>query len=217
MIFVNSMSDLFQDAVPDGYVLDVVRVMAAANWHTYQVLTKRSVRMCSLLNSKLHDFAALHHIWWGVSVEDRKYGVPRIKQLQESDCAMRFLSIEPLLEPLGQIDLSGINWVIVGGESGSGARPMKREWVVEIREQCREKSVPFFFKQWGGIRKSESGRELDGHTYDEFPPIPNSRRPPVDRMLRIQRLEERAVRWREWQSTQSSTQDANKATRSTSR
>lgn len=169
MIFVNSMSDLFHDAVQDNYIDAVTRVMVAANWHTYQVLTKRSERLEKLLNSKLSYAARQPHIWWGVSVEDRKYGLPRIAKLQNADAAVRFLSVEPLLEDLGKMNLDGLGWVIVGGESGPGARPMKREWVVSVRDQCRRARVPFFFKQWGGVRKSTSGRKLDGRTYDEFP------------------------------------------------
>jgi protein gp37 len=168
-IFVNSMSDLFHKDVPDWYVEQVARVMALADWHTYQVLTKRAERMRDLLGSRLAFAAKLPHIWWGVSVENRKHGVPRIGVMRETPAAVRFLSIEPLLEDLGEIDLSGIGWVIVGGESGAGARPLEREWVVRIREQCRAAEVPFFFKQWGGVRKSETGRDLDGRTYDEMP------------------------------------------------
>ena len=169
MIFVNSMSDLFQEKVPDEYIISVVRVMQLANWHTYQVLTKRSERMQDMLETKLKFAAFLPHIWWGVSVENRKHGLQRIDHLQASHAKVRFLSIEPLLEDLGQFNLTGINWVIVGGESGSGARLMKRAWVISIRNQCRESKIPFFFKQWGGVRKSETGRSLDGKTYDEFP------------------------------------------------
>ncbi|MFY9906911.1 MAG: phage Gp37/Gp68 family protein [Terriglobales bacterium] len=177
LVFVNSMSDLFQPGVPDEYTEAVSRVMAAADWHTYQVLTKRSQRLRELLQSKLHFAAEKENIWWGVSVEDRKYGLPRVDDLRQAPAKFRFLSIEPLLEDLGEIDLSGITWVIVGGESGPGARPMKREWVVSIRKQCQAQRVPFFFKQWGGVRKSKNGRLLDGRTYDEYParvqkPIP---------------------------------------------
>jgi protein gp37 len=170
LVFVNSMSDLFQPGVPDDYVLAVSQVMATANWHTYQVLTKRSERMRDLLNSSLRDAAAVKHIWWGVSVEDRKYGLPRIEHLRRSAAGVRFLSIEPLLEDLGRIDLTGIDWVIVGGESGPGARPLQKSWVLSIREQCQAARVPFFFKQWGGTRKAKYGRELDGRTYNEYPP-----------------------------------------------
>src|SRR6266404_135483 len=120
MIFVNSMSDLFQDGVPDDYIQAVADVMVKANWHTYQVLTKRSGRMAQMLSTKLRQAASTPHIWWGVSVEDKRYGIPRISELQAAPAAMRFLSIEPLLEDLGPLDLRGIHWVIVGGESGSG-------------------------------------------------------------------------------------------------
>ena len=169
LVFVNSMSDLFQPGVPDGYAEAVSHVMAAADWHTYQVLTKRSERMRDLLNGPLRFAAGQKHIWWGVSVEDRKYGLPRIEHLRASAARVRFLSVEPLLEDLGKVNLSGISWVIVGGESGPGARPLRKEWVLSIREQCRAARVPFFFKQWGGTRKSRNGRELEGRTYDEYP------------------------------------------------
>ncbi|MCL5005769.1 MAG: phage Gp37/Gp68 family protein [Acidobacteria bacterium] len=169
MIFVNSMSDLFHEDVPDEYILAAARVMLTAKWHTYQVLTKRALRLQKLLRTKLRFAASQPHIWWGVSVENRKYGHPRIDQLRAAPAAVRFLSIEPLLESLGPLDLRSINWVIVGGESGPGARPMKKEWVIPIRDQCRRYAVPFFFKQWGGVRKGVAGRELDGRTYDELP------------------------------------------------
>jgi protein gp37 len=169
MIFVNSMSDLFHDAVPEKYIEAVARVMVAANWHTYQVLTKRSERLRALLSSTLNFAANQPHIWWGVSVENQEYGLPRIEDLQEADAGVRFLSVEPLLEDLGELNLNGISWVIVGGESGPGARPMKKEWVLQVRDQCRDADVPFFFKQWGGVRKSAAGRKLNGKTYDEFP------------------------------------------------
>jgi protein gp37 len=169
LVFVNSMSDLFQDGVPDYYVEIVTRVMATANWHTYQILTKRSERLRDMLRVQLRFASDCENIWWGVSVEDRKYGLPRIDHLRQAPAKIRFLSIEPLLEDLGQLDLAGISWVIVGGESGPGARPMQPDWVVSLREQCREQGVPFFFKQWGGVRKARNGRELDGRTYDEYP------------------------------------------------
>jgi protein gp37 len=169
MIFVNSMSDLFHDQVPDNYIVTVARVMAMAKWHNYQVLTKRSERLEKLLNTKLRFAAEQPHIWWGVSVEDRRYGLPRIKHLQKADAAVRFLSVEPLLEGLGMIDLRGIDWMIVGGESGAGARAMKEEWVVSLRDQCKRRNVAFFFKQWGGVRKAATGRRLEGRTHDEFP------------------------------------------------
>jgi protein gp37 len=169
MIFVNSMSDLFQEGVPDSYIAAFARVMQLADWHTYQVLTKRSERMRDLLATQLRDVANEPHIWWGVSVENRKHGLPRIDHLRESPARMRFLSIEPLLEDLGELNLEGIAWVIVGGESGVGARPMDESWVLSIRDQCREARVPFFFKQWGGVRKKRRGRALQGATYDEMP------------------------------------------------
>ncbi|OJH34388.1 DUF5131 family protein [Cystobacter ferrugineus] len=168
-IFVNSMSDLFHTDIPVDYIVAVARVMALANWHTYQVLTKRSERMRELLRGELAFAAQLPHIWWGVSVEDRRYGVPRIEHLREAPARVRFLSVEPLLDDLGLLDLSGIHWVIVGGESGAGARPLHREWVASLRDQCAEAGVAFFFKQWGGVRKSKTGRLLDGLTHDELP------------------------------------------------
>ncbi len=169
MIFVNSMSDLFHDAVPDNYILTVAQVMMAAKWHTYQVLTKRSERLRKLLNSKLRFAAEQRHIWWGVSAEDKKYGLSRIEDLRNTNAEVRFLSVEPLLEDLGKLDLRGIDWMIVGGESGAGARPMKKEWVLPLRDQCKRGGIPFFFKQWGGVRKAKAGRRLEGKTYDEFP------------------------------------------------
>jgi protein gp37 len=169
MIFVNSMSDLFHDGVPDSYVQAVAKVMVEAKWHTYQVLTKRSARLRRLLNSTLSFAADQPHIWWGVSVENKEYGLPRVKDLQNSRAKVRFLSIEPLLEDVGHLDLRGIHWVIVGGESGAGARPMEKEWVISLRRQCQRTKIPFFFKQWGGVRKSVAGRRLEGKTHDDFP------------------------------------------------
>lgn len=171
MIFVNSMSDLFHPGVPDEYIEKVARVMTAANWHTYQVLTKRADRMRDLLNGKLNFAAGKNHIWWGTSVENRKHGLPRLDLLLSSPVRVRFLSVEPLLEFLGPLPLRGINWVIVGGESGPGARPMNIQWVRDIRDQCQKANVAFFFKQWGGVRKKKTGRELDGRTHDEFPKL----------------------------------------------
>lgn len=177
-IFVNSMSDLFQDGVPDDYVARVFGVMELADWHIYQVLTKRAARMRDLVTRRLPQVSAQAHIWLGVSVENRKHGLPRILELRDTPAAVRFLSIEPLLEDLGELDLTGIHWVIVGGESGPGAREMKPEWVLSIREQCFQAKVPFFFKQWGGVRKSKNGRELEGRTFSEMPtprscPVPS--------------------------------------------
>jgi protein gp37 len=169
MVFVNSMSDLFHMDVPDDYIDAVVRVMSLANWHTYQVLTKRSERLRDLLLGRLGYAAELPHIWWGVSVENRRHGLPRLEHLRTSPAGIRFLSVEPLLEDLGELDLDGIGWVIAGGESGNGARPMHQEWVRSVRDQCRSSDVPFFFKQWGGVFKKRAGRVLDGRTHDDVP------------------------------------------------
>jgi len=171
-IFVNSMSDLFHEQVQDEYIRLVADVMLKANHHVFQVLTKRADRMTALLATTLRDVASCSHIWWGVSVEDRKFGVPRIARLREAPAAVRFLSVEPLLEDLGTIDLKGISWVIVGGESGPHARPMLRAWVTSLLDQCEQARVPFFFKQWGGAQKKRSGRELNGRTYDALPILP---------------------------------------------
>jgi protein gp37 len=168
-IFVNSMSDLFHDAVPTGYIARVGGIMREADWHTYQILTKRHERLHQLLSDELRWMADLRNAWFGVSVEDREYGLPRIDWLRRTPACVRFLSIEPLLEDLGKIDLTGIDWVIVGGESGAGARPMKREWVLAVLKQCRAEGIPFFFKQWGGIRKAAAGRRLIGRLYNELP------------------------------------------------
>ena len=169
MVFVNSMSDLFHEAVPDDYVAAVCQVMLRADWHTYQVLTKRSERLREMLRGPLAAAARKGHIWWGVSVEDRRHGLPRVEHLRDAPAGLRMLSIEPLLEDLGAIDLGGIGWVIAGGESGAGARPMDRTWITSVRDRCAEARVPFFFKQWGGVRKGSAGRILDGRTHDDVP------------------------------------------------
>jgi protein gp37 len=175
MVFVNSMSDLFHKDVPEQFIARVVRTMQVADWHTYQVLTKRSGRLRELLQGPLRFAADLPHVWWGVSVENRKHGLPRVDDLRATPAAIRFLSVEPLLEDLGELDLTGLHWVIVGGESGPGARPLQADWVRSLRDQCLAAGVPFFFKQWGGVRKQRTGRELDGRTYDGFPPrLPKS-------------------------------------------
>jgi protein gp37 len=188
IIFVNSMSDLFHEEIPDEYIVAVSRVMATAHWHTFQVLTKRSERMAELLKTKLHFAAQQPHIWWGVSVENLRHGVPRISHLRSAPAKIRFLSIEPLLEHLGPLNLNGIGWVIVGGESGAGARRMSPAWVRDIRAQCRKAGVPFFFKQWGGVRKKQNGRILDGRTYDEFPRCPPTVK--IQQATRLAALEE---------------------------
>jgi protein gp37 len=187
-VFVNSMSDLFHKDVPLEYILAICRVMQQANWHTYQVLTKRSEHMRDLLQSTLRPFADLPHIWWGVSVENREHGLPRIDHLRAAPAAVRFLSVEPLLEDLGEINLAGIAWIIVGGESGPGARPMRKEWVESLLTQCQKAGIPFFFKQWGGTRKGKTGRVLNGRTYDEQPGRSGNVMP--QRRLRMEMMEE---------------------------
>jgi protein gp37 len=163
-IFVNSMSDLFHKDVPEEYVRRVFDVMNLASWHRYQVLTKRSDRLREL--SPRLPWAS--HIWMGVSVESQDYAF-RIDDLRETGAHIKFLSIEPLLGPIDALDLRAIDWVIVGGESGPGARPMDPAWVTSIRDQCQAAGVPFFFKQWGGVQKKRTGRELEGRTWDEMP------------------------------------------------
>ena len=170
-IFVNSMSDLFHEDIPIDYLAAIGDVMLRADWHVYQVLTRRHERMHALLTGPLRWMARLPHVWFGVSVENRKHGLPRLAALRETPASVRFVSMEPVLEDLGTVDLSGIDWAIVGGESGAHARPMARDWVVGIRQQCQAQGVAFFFKQWGGVHKKAAGRMLDGRTYDEFPMV----------------------------------------------
>jgi len=164
IIFVNSMSDLFHRDVSADYVQRVFDVMRRANWHRFQVLTKRALRL-SRLSSSI-DWPK--NVWMGVSVENEDYTF-RIDYLRETHAQVKFLSLEPLLGPLSSLNLTGIDWVIVGGESGPGARPMRREWVLDIRDQCLKAGVPFFFKQWGGTNKKKSGRVLEDRTWDEMP------------------------------------------------
>jgi protein gp37 len=163
-IFVNSMSDLFHEAVDLSFIQSVFDVMNRASWHRFQVLTKRNKRMVELAS----ELRFTDNIWMGVSVENRK-SKSRIASLQAVPAAVRFLSLEPLLESLGDLDLDGIHWVIVGGESGPGARAMDEAWVWEIKEQCDAADVPFFFKQWGGVNKKKNGRLLNGRVWDAFP------------------------------------------------
>ena len=196
MVFVNSMSDLFHEDVPDAYVEAVARVMVRADWHTFQVLTKRSDRMRDMLRSSLGFAAGAAHVWWGVSVENRRHGLPRVDHLRGAPAGLRMLSVEPLLEDLGAFDLAGIGWVILGGESGPGARPLDPAWAAAVRDRCRDAGVPFFFKQWGGVRKSKTGRTLDGRTHDETPPRPNHPAPPDDdRLARLAAAEADAAAW----------------------
>jgi protein gp37 len=164
VIFVNSMSDLFHKDVPLEFIQQVFGVMKRAHWHQFQVLTKRSERLMAL--SPYLEWT--DNVWMGVSVENEKYTF-RIDQLRKTGAEIKFLSVEPLLGPIPGMDLRGINWVIVGGESGPGARPLEREWVVSIRDQCLRARVPFFFKQWGGVQKKKRGRTLDGRTWDQMP------------------------------------------------
>jgi len=164
MIFVNSMSDLFHKDVPDDFVLDIFSTMRQAQQHQYQILSKRAERLAKLSS----ELPWRENIWMGVTVELADYK-DRIDYLRYTSAHVKFLSLEPLLEDLGKIDLKGIDWVIVGGESGPGARPMHIDWVRNIREQCLEQQVPFFFKQWGGVNKKKAGRILDGQTWDQMP------------------------------------------------
>ena len=164
VIFVNSMSDLFHRDVPADYISRVFGIMNRCTQHTFQVLTKRPERALEL--SSILDWTP--NIWMGTSVEDERV-VRRIDFLRSTPARVRFLSLEPLIGPLESLNLKDISWVIVGGESGPGARPMKPEWVRSLRRQCRGAKVPFFFKQWGGVNKKKAGRELDGRTYDEMP------------------------------------------------
>lgn len=168
MIFVNSMSDLFHKEISVGYISAVFDMMERANWHTYQVLTKRSSLLRKFVESRYWKQAAPQHIWLGVSVEDPK-ATTRIAHLQAANVSVRFLSIEPLLAPVGTLNLTGINWVIVGGESGPRARPMHESWVIDIRNQCVRAGVAFFFKQWGGRSPKAGGRLLQGKEWSQFP------------------------------------------------
>jgi len=163
-IFVNSMSDLFHEAVPDRFIMQAFEIMGQAHWHVFQILTKRADRLANLAP----ELPWAPNVWQGVSVETRRY-FPRIERLRDVPAAVRFLSLEPLLGPLPGLPLDGIDWVIVGGESGPDHRPMRGEWVREIRDQCQAVGVPFFFKQWGGLRPTSGGRLLDGRVWDQMP------------------------------------------------
>lgn len=164
IIFVNSMSDLFHEKIPESYVHQVFGIMRRAWWHQFQVLTKRAERLEELSNS----IEWPQNVWMGVSVEDQEYTY-RIDHLRRTGAHIKFLSLEPLLGPLSSLDLGGIDWVIVGGESGPGSRPIQKQWVVKIRNQCTKTGVAFFFKQWGGVNKKRTGRLLDGRTWDDLP------------------------------------------------
>lgn len=177
MIFVNSMSDLFQKGVPTKFIDSVFDTMERATWHTFQLLTKRSSLMRDYVAARYPDKPVPAHMWLGVSVENRQ-STSRVRHLRETNATTRFLSVEPLLEDVGTFDIGGIAWVIVGGESGPGARPMRPEWAASVRDMCVAQKIPFFFKQWGawsaaGVRgqKGANGRLLDGRTWDEMPKV----------------------------------------------
>jgi protein gp37 len=170
MIFVNSMSDLFHEAVPDEYVKNVFATMVKADWHVFQILTKRAERLVKLAPQ----LPWPSHVWQGVSVEGQAH-IKRVTALQKVPATVRFLSVEPLLGPIRNLPLGGVHWVIVGGESGPRHRPIKPEWVREIRKQCLIAEVPFFFKQWGGRTAKSGGRILDGRTWDQMPTVENDR------------------------------------------
>jgi protein gp37 len=166
-VFVNSMSDLFHEEVPEAFIQRVFTVMSEAHWHVFQVLTKRAQRLEELSPR----IGWPPNVWMGVSVENQRY-LPRVNSLRRTGAAVKFLSLEPLLGPLRGLGLDDIDWAIVGGESGPGARPLEESWVLEIRERCCSAGVPFFFKQWGGPRKKRAGRLLEGRTWDEMPRLP---------------------------------------------
>lgn len=165
-IFVNSMSDLFHDSVPIEFIQQIFKIMAQANWHRFQVLTKRAERLAEIAPQLIWP----QNIWMGVTIEKSNY-LSRLDYLRQTPAAVKFLSLEPLLGPMPDIDLTNIQWVIVGGESGPGARPIEKKWVIDIQKRCSESKVPFFFKQWGGVNKKKAGRLLDGKVYDEMPTI----------------------------------------------
>lgn len=179
MVFVNSMSDLFHKKIPRHYIERVFETMENAHWHIFQVLTKRSSLMRDFINHRYKSEPVPEHIWMGASVEDYTKR-SRIKHVQDTNASVRFLSIEPLIGPPGKMDLKGIKWVIVGGESGPSARPMQLSWVRSVRDQCVEQMIPLFFKQWGGFRPKSGGRELDGKEWSEFPQLSDNKSNPQD-------------------------------------
>ncbi|WP_324740239.1 phage Gp37/Gp68 family protein [Tsuneonella sp. CC-YZS046] len=168
MIFVNSMSDLFHKEVPRPFIDQVFDTMEEADWHVFQVLTKRSSLMRNYLRRRYLDRSPPSHMWFGVSVENAS-ARSRIEHLRQAPAAVRFLSVEPLIGAVGELQLDGIHWVIAGGESGPGARPMNIEWARQVRDECERQKVAFFFKQWGGFRPKSGGRELDGREWNEMP------------------------------------------------
>jgi protein gp37 len=168
MIFVNSMSDLFHKGVPKAHIAKVFDTMERADWHIYQILTKRSSLLQKFINDRYKARPAPPHIWFGVSVENNQ-ATSRIAHLQNANAAVRFLSVEPLIGPVGRLNLTGIDWVIVGGESGPHARPMQTQWAIDVRNQCLRAKVAFFFKQWGGRSPKSGGRLLEGQEWNQFP------------------------------------------------
>lgn len=166
VVFVNSMSDLFHEDVPLEFIQRVFATMRAASWHVFQVLTKRSERLLEVGQ----DMNWPENVWMGVSIESSEYRC-RLDHLRRVDAAVKFTSLEPLIASVGELDLTGIDWVICGGESGPGARPMREQWAVDVRDQCLDAGVPFFFKQWGGVRKKANGRQLQGELWDEMPEV----------------------------------------------
>ncbi|HEY4932964.1 MAG TPA: phage Gp37/Gp68 family protein [Terriglobales bacterium] len=180
MIFVNSMSDLFQKEIPKAHIAAVFDTMEKANWHIYQVLTKRSSLLQKFINERYKASKCPAHMWFGVSVENEQ-ATSRIGHLQNTNASVRFLSIEPLIAPVVKLNLKGINWVIVGGESGPGARPMDKRWAIDIRNQCVKARVAFFFKQWGGRSPKTGGRLLEGREWNQFP----TKRRAVPRQLEL--------------------------------
>ncbi len=205
MVFVNSMSDIFHRDVPTQYIRDIATVMMEANWHTYQVLTKRAGRMSRLMRTdpSFQEVRNAKHIWWGVSVEDKKHGLPRIKHLRNAETAMPWISFEPLKEDLGEdYNLTGMTWGVVGGESAWASRKpvtLQEEWVLRIRDKCTALNIPFFFKQWGGNPKTKSRRILQGRTFDEWPEVEHlPLKPRAERIEAVHRLtEEFRTRWGE--------------------
>jgi protein gp37 len=181
MIFVNSMSDLFQKEIPKAHIAAVFNTMEKAHWHIYQVLTKRSSLLQKFINDRYKVRKAPPHMWFGVSVENEQ-ATSRIAHLQKANASVRFLSVEPLIGPVGRLDLRSIDWVIVGGESGPRARAMNPEWAIDIRNQCVAAGVAFFFKQWGGRSPKTGGRLLEGREWNQFP----TKRRTVQRQLELQ-------------------------------
>jgi protein gp37 len=178
-VFTASMSDVFHKDLPVDYLADVFRVMRLADWHVFQVLTKRSERMRDLLNGPLAWALDLPNVWWGVTVDDRRFGLPRVEHPRAVNATVRWLSVEPLLEDLGEVNLTGIGWVVVGGESGHGARPMHPDWARSLRDQCKRAGVPFFFKQHGTASRHRDDRALDGVVHSEFPVTASVPPPPL--------------------------------------